>query len=142
MGAACCKTKSTQERQMSASGNGTLKAMFDRVDKEKKGYISIKNLQDLMRDDKTYFQGKDANHIMSKFGSDDKMTFDQFKGWWSSTYTTYNDDINLSRLVDELHDDGTPKQLSMIMEVPGAEDPSSHSFVQTSHSSNLAVSRS
>jgi len=147
MGAACCKSDGT-EMTKSQSHKNTLQVMFDRIDKEKKGYISTKNLEDLMRDDKTYFQGKDAEHIMSKYGEDGKMTFDQFRGWWGGTYTTYGDDMgasgmNLSKLVDEVNEE--QKQLDTIEEI--AEISENMSELQKgkeipSSTSNLAVNRS
>jgi Ca2+-binding EF-hand superfamily protein len=104
--------------------------MFDRLDKEKKGFISMKNLQDLMRDDKTYFQGKDASHIMQKYGTDEQMSFEEFQAWWGSTYTTYEDQ-NLGRIVDEVTQEFTA--MEAIPELPDNAPP---------HNSNVAVSRS
>jgi hypothetical protein len=37
---------------------------------------------------------------MNKYGSDSRMTFDQFETWWSSTYTTHNDS-ELRDMVDK-----------------------------------------
>lgn len=122
MGAACCKASGTDQLSNAESQKGTLHIMFDRIDKEKKGYISMKNLEDLMHDDAGFFQGKDTTHIMQKYGSDDKMTFEQFKGWWGSTYTTYGvaEEVNLSKLVDEVNDEKNNKeqqQLDPISEI-------------------------
>ena len=66
MGAACGKSSDSAAMGEGAKVGGTLGVMFDRFDKDKKGYISTDDLQNMMRDDKTHFQGKDANHI-SKF---------------------------------------------------------------------------
>jgi hypothetical protein len=75
--------------------------MFDRLDKEGKGYLDEKNLQNLLRDERSFFQGKDVVHILAKYGSDGRLTFEQFQGWWSSTYTTY-EDLDLGALVEEV----------------------------------------
>lgn len=69
MGQLCCKSKKSDWREAKkdeSNGDGTLHVMFNRFDKDRKGYISKDDLQKMMRDDKTHFQGKDANHI-SKF---------------------------------------------------------------------------
>ena len=87
MGAACAKSDSVVETATS-HGGGTVGVMFDRFDKERKGFISLKNLKDMMKDDKTHFQGRDADHIMNKYGSDGKMSLEEFRQWWNSTYTT------------------------------------------------------
>ena len=91
MGAACSKSDdaadSTPEGPHAAK-YGTVGVMFDRFDKERKGFISLKNLKDMMKDDKTHFQGRDADHIMNKYGTDGKMNVEEFKQWWNSTYTT------------------------------------------------------
>lgn len=118
MGASCCKASGTGGLSSTDTHKGTLHIMFDRIDKEKKGFISMKNLEDLMRDDKTYFKGKDTSHIMSKYGTDGKMTFEQFKGWWGSTYTTYgeSDGNNLGDLVDEVNNE-KKEQLATIAEL-------------------------
>ena len=65
MGATCCKSADGNGAGIHESG-GTLGYMFKRFDKDNKGYISTEDLQGVMKDDKTHFQGKDANHI-SKF---------------------------------------------------------------------------
>jgi len=148
MGAACCKAGGTDAA--AGGSGGTLEIMFNRIDKEKKGYISMKNLEDLMRDDKTYFQGKDTSHIMNKFGADNRMTFEQFKGWWGSTYTTYGEDnagnLNLSKLVDEVNQE-KKEQLETIVEISeNLADTKSHKLPQNKNSGGaldtLAVNRS
>ena len=66
MGQTCCKTKESAWRETKKDenkGDSTLHVMFNRFDKDRKGYISKDDLQKMMRDDKTHFQGKDANHI-------------------------------------------------------------------------------
>ena len=62
MGAACCKSAANDAAGGEESG-GTLGVMFNRFDRDKKGYISTEDLHRMMKDDKTHFQGKDANHI-------------------------------------------------------------------------------
>ena len=91
MGAACSKSDDDVVGSLPEGPNarhGTVGVMFDRFDKERKGYISLKNLKDMMKDDKTHFQGRDADHIMNKYGTDGKMGIEEFKQWWNSTYTT------------------------------------------------------
>lgn len=100
MGALCSKT-SVNNDVANTDGGGTVGVMFRNIDKEQKGYISMKNLSDLMRNDSSQFCGKGPDHVMQKYGTDGKMTFDQFKTWWSSTYTTYDDPASLQKLVDE-----------------------------------------
>lgn len=106
-------------------------AMFRRIDKEGKGYIDLHNLEDLMRDDKTYFQGRDASHIIEKYGVDGKMNFENFKVWWNSTYTTYNDDALMRIVQDAQSDMAYESQLDTIPELP-----------RVPHNSNVAISRS
>lgn len=65
MGAVCGKSNNATPP---VEEGGTLRVMFHRFDKDNKGFISTLDLQKMMRDDKTHFQGKDANHI-SKFSS-------------------------------------------------------------------------
>ena len=91
MGGACSKSDDDVLGSLPDGSNskyGTVGVMFDRFDKERKGYISLKNLKDMMEDDKTHFQGRDADHIMNKYGTDGKMNIEEFKQWWNSTYTT------------------------------------------------------
>ena len=89
MGAACSKSDDVAATPEGPNAKfGTVGVMFDRFDKERKGYISLKNLKDMMKDDKTHFKGRDADHIMNKYGTEGKMNLDQFKQWWTSTYTT------------------------------------------------------
>mmetsp|Transcript_31558 Transcript_31558/g.65922 ORF Transcript_31558/g.65922 Transcript_31558/m.65922 type:complete len:126 (+) Transcript_31558:142-519(+) len=125
MGAACSKSDATPV----GDEGGTLGVMFNRFDKEKKGYISLKNLEEMMKDDKMHFQGKDADHIMGKYGTDGKMNFQQFSTWWNSTYTTYNDGA-IANLVDEVQ---TEQRMEPIAEteLPGDQ-----------HITNKAVGRS
>jgi hypothetical protein len=85
---------------------GTLGVMFKRFDKHGKGFISRDDLKRVMADDKTHFGGNDVDRILEKYGTSGQMTFEQFKMWWGSTYTSYNDDDNaIAQLVDEVHDD-------------------------------------
>ncbi|GAX17751.1 hypothetical protein FisN_24Hh183 [Fistulifera solaris] len=130
MGQTCCKTKESdwREAKKDEGGDSTLRVMFNRFDKDRKGYISKDDLQKMMRDDKTHFQGKDANHIMEKYGTGDKMNFSAFELWWKSTYTTYSDDA-LSRMVEEV--EASPSLLDPIPELPDVP-----------HNSNIVVSRS
>lgn len=107
---------------------GTLGVMFRRIDKEGKGYIDLKNLEQLMKDDKTYFKGNTAAHIMEKYGNDGQMSLDNFAAWWGSTYTTYNDD-HMARLVEDAQEEN--EHLDVIPELP-----------EIPHNSNVAVSRS
>jgi hypothetical protein len=132
MGAVCCKSDATSDYRGGTQEGGTIGVMFRRIDKEDKGYISIQNLEAMMRDDKTHFQGKDANHIMEKYGTDGKMDFNAFKTWWGSTYTTYNEDA-LAKIVEEVQDEKEQEEqrLDSIPELP-----------EVPHNSNVAISRS
>ena len=131
MGAACCRsadgvgTGGGSAREL----GGTVGVMFRRIDKEGKGYINLKNLEDLMKDDRTHFKGDTATHIMEKFGNDGRMSLDNFSAWWGSTYTTYNDD-HMARLVEDAQEENE-QQLNVIPELP-----------EIPHNSNVAVSRS
>ena len=133
MGAACCKSADgarTGGGKASEQG-GTVGVMFRRIDKEGKGYIDLKNLEDLMKDDRTHFMGGTAAHIMEKFGNDGKMTLENFSAWWGSTYTTYNDD-HMARLVEDAQQlEENDQLLDIIPELP-----------EIPHNSNVAVSRS
>ena len=102
MGGACSKSDDVVDTAPEGPNakHGTVGVMFDRFDKERKGYISLKNLKDMMKDDKTHFQGRDADHIMNKYGTDGKMSLDEFKQWWNSTYTTM---VSRTRSVCVLH---------------------------------------
>lgn len=62
MGAACCKPADSNVDDVEQAG-GTLRVMFNRFDKDKKGFISMEDLQHMMKDDKTHFKGKDSSHI-------------------------------------------------------------------------------
>jgi Ca2+-binding EF-hand superfamily protein len=132
MGCSCSKASSSTEEARSGQEGGAVGAMFRRIDKEGKGYLDLHNLEVLMRDDKTYFQGRDASHIIEKYGVDGKMNFDQFKVWWNSTYTTYNDDA-LMRMVQDAQSDiaADSIHLDTIPELP-----------RVPHNSNVAISRS
>lgn len=123
------------------TGGGTLLVMFNRVDKEKKGYISEKNLRDLMRDEKTYFQGKDSQHIMDKYGTNGKISFEQFKTWWGATYTTYSDDMNIGSLVDEVQSE-QHQQEQQAIRAAAQEMATGLPPLDAPHNSNVAVSRS
>ena len=123
----CLWSKSTPEIIDPDPPGGTLGVIYSRFDKEKKGYISRRDLQSMMKDDKTHFQGKDVDHIMNKYGKDGKMDFNQFSTWWNSTYTTYNDG-DIANLVDEVDFD---QRMQTITELP-----------QDSHITNKAVGRS
>lgn len=116
MGAACSTKashpdESTSSKRKKGDGgdnyndpaiSGTVGVMFKRIDKDNKGYIDIDDLEKLMQEDKNYFQGKGASHIMNKYGNDDsKMGFTEFNTWWNSTYTTYNED-DIVNLVSEV----------------------------------------
>jgi ABC-type histidine transport system ATPase subunit len=109
-----CGSSNRQTQEPPAAG-GTLVVMFRRLDKDNKGYISIKDLKVMMKDDKTHFQGRDAEHIMNKFGTNGTMSFEQFTHWWGSTYTTYADEGILQDLVDEV--DADNEHLEVITEV-------------------------
>jgi len=134
MGALNCKSADgggTKPGKADEAG-GTLGVMFKRIDKEGKGYIDLNNLEQLMKDDKTYFKGNSASHIMEKYGNDGQMTLDNFSAWWNSTYTTYNDD-HLAQLVEDAQEENAKDQnvLDVIPELP-----------EVPHNSNVAVSRS
>jgi hypothetical protein len=80
---------------------GPLHSMFQRIDKEGKGYVNKNNLDNLMKNDKSFFAGKGPTYILEKYGSDGKMTFEQFVLWWNSTYTTYNDE-DIEHIVNDV----------------------------------------
>jgi hypothetical protein len=165
MGAACFKSAgavdtsassaaaaANQHHRRSTGGTGnagsppeqsTVRTIFDRLDKEKKGYLNEKNLQDLLRDERSFFQGKDATHILNKFGSDNKITFEQFKGWWSSTYTTY-EDLDLGALVDEVSADQSKQQQGkpVSRRKSSLDETSDMDASSPPLNSNVAVSRS
>ena len=128
MGSLCFKPAKAPAEPEPASG--TLGIMFARFDKEKKGYISRQDLQAMMKDDKTHFQGRDVDHIMNKYGTDGKMDFNQFSTWWNSTYTTYNDG-DIANLVDQVH--AEQQHMETIEETELPNDP---------HITNKAVGRS
>jgi EF hand len=101
MGATCCKAAETNQDE--AHPGGTLGVMFKRIDKDGKGYIDLRDLKALMKDDyKAYFQGRGAEHIMAKYGQDGQMSLENFRHWWNSTYTSYNDDAALAKTIDEV----------------------------------------
>jgi len=132
MGALNCKSADgagAGGRKKDDEEGGTLGVMFRRIDKEGKGYIDLNNLEQLMKDDKTYFKGNTATHIMEKFGNDGQMTLDNFSAWWGSTYTTYSDD-HMARLVEDAQEENE-QHLDVIPELP-----------EVPHNSNVAVSRS
>lgn len=81
--------------------------IFQRIDKDGKGYLSLDDLKALMKDDlKAYFPaGRGAEHMMGKYGNDGKLTLEQFDLWWNSTYTTYNNEDAIGKLVDEALED-------------------------------------
>ena len=154
MGAACCKQSletttatATQASRNVDARSGTLQALFERMDKDKTGYISTKNLQDMMRDDKTYFQGKDAAYIVSKYGTDGKLSFEQFQNWWGSTYTTYDqsdDNMNIGNLVDEVKAEQLQQRrpTSSMHTIEELADSLPADALQVPHHTNVAVSRS
>jgi hypothetical protein len=127
--------------------DGTVRVLFDRLDREKKGYIDEKNLKHLLRDDdRSFFQGRDVSHILAKYGSDNRLTYEQFQGWWSSTYTTY-EDLELGALVEEVT--AEQKRLKKASDVrpmePLDEETTMHMPVDAMEpplNSNLVVSRS
>jgi hypothetical protein len=125
-----CFSKNRQlnsDSSLDDGGSVVVKAMFDRFDKERKGYISKKNLQDLMRNDQTTLN---CNHIMEKYGTDGQLNYEQFKTWWCSTYTTYNDDATLDQIVEEVKEELQEQRLPPIGEMSEVRN------------SNVAVSRS
>lgn len=95
-----------------------------------KGYIDQKNLSDLMKDDKTFFAGKGAVHIIEKYGIDGKMEMEQFTTWWNSTYTSYNEDA-LAQLVDDAQTEDAVEHVGSMPKRPYGP-----------HNSDVAVSRS
>ena len=103
MGGLCTKAE-VKEPTLAERNERTARSIFDRFDKDKSGYISKENLQQIIQDDKA-FRNTDVEHILSKFGDDGKLSFEQFKFWWNSTYTTYNDD-NIKQIMDELDAEG------------------------------------
>lgn len=87
-----CGSKAPVETIPENTEGGTLGLMFRRMDKGNTGFLTLMELKEMMKDDKHHFKGKDAGHIMEKYGTDGKMSFQQFSTWWNSTYTTYNND--------------------------------------------------
>lgn len=105
MGGLCSKPE-VKELTPEQRNERTARSIFDKFDKDKSGWISKENLQQIIQDDKA-FGNADVEHILSKFGDDGKMSFEQFKYWWNSTYTTYNDD-NIKQILEELDAEGGP----------------------------------
>jgi len=103
MGGLCTKPE-VKTLSMAERNERTARGIFERFDKDKSGFISKENLQQIIQDDKA-FRNADVEHILSKFGENDKLSFEQFKFWWNSTYTTYNDD-NIKQILDELDAEG------------------------------------
>lgn len=120
----CVHSKNIPEHE----DDSLLHTMFKKFDKEGKGYISRDNLQKMMKGDKTH--RNDVDHTLAKFGTDDKMSLQQFELWWGSTYTTYNDDAALGKMVDEVHEEQS--HLPQITEMDELAP----------HNSNVAISRS
>jgi hypothetical protein len=152
MGAACSRGSGGQTASNGGGGTGgggvessggTLKVMFDRIDKEKKGHISRKNLHAMMMDDKTHFQGSDVDRILAKYGSNDQMSFMEFKSWWNSTYTTYGDN-DLERIVDEVDEEeaAAAAQHQHMDTLAENDDDGPIPLPKNQHISNVAVSRS
>lgn len=135
MGASCCKSSDALGSGTVPAGTGaqseTLLVMFRRIDKEGKGYINLKNLEDLMKDGKANFAGKGADHIMEKYGTDGRMEIEHFTTWWNSTYTSYNEDA-LAQIVEDAQADNILEQHMEPFPV--------HPIVP--HNSDVAVSRS
>lgn len=135
MGCSSSKGAPTEEEGLS-----TIEVMFRQFDRNRKGYISLEDLQLMMKEDPAvsstglHIQNDDARHIMNKYGSDGKLTLDQFKLWWNSTYTTYNNEDEISRLVNEVQDEITP--MDCIPEFPETTS------LKAPHNSFVAVSRS
>jgi hypothetical protein len=107
MGGLCTKPQE-KELTLDERNERTVRGIFDRFDKDGSGYISKVNLKQIITDDKT-FKNADVEHILSKFGEDGKMSFEQFKHWWYSTYTSYNDD-NIRQILQELDAEGGPNK--------------------------------
>ena len=91
MGACCCKGDASIRNVKHDEGR-TLRIMFRKLDSDKKGYISTEKLKDLLRDDRINIGEKGADYIMEKYGTDGKMSEGQFKVWWRSTSSLFNDD--------------------------------------------------
>lgn len=134
MGGLCSTNKNVSNRKHLRQGDSTAAVLFQQIDQEGKGYISLKNLEKFMRDrtgeNNTNITGSigsttapipinhgtDAKYIMNKYGTDNIMKFEQFQAWWSSTYTTYNDDT-IAKFVQEADADmSTHLDLPMIPE--------------------------
>ena len=103
MGALCTKAEAAVPT-MEERNDKLCRDIFDRFDKDKSGFISKENLKQIIQDDKT-FRNTDVDHILSKYGTDGKMSYENFKFWWNSTYTTYNDD-NIQEIMAELEAEG------------------------------------
>ena len=89
MGAACCKEADTVSdlpgRQREDS---TLRTLFDRFDVDNSGYIDKENLKQVLKDDKWMGNEDNIDRILEKYGTDGKITFQEFQNWWHSSYTT------------------------------------------------------
>ena len=64
-----------------------------------------------MKNDKSFFAGKGPSYILEKYGTDDKMTLEQFVQWWNSTYTTYDDEV-IEQIVQDAKKEQSHQQLS------------------------------
>lgn len=104
MGALCTKADPVEEMTPEEREELKLKTIFSRFDKDNSGVISKENLKQLIQDDKT-FGDADVDHILNKFGDDEQLSYEQFKFWWNSTYTSYNDD-NIKQILEDLHNEG------------------------------------
>ena len=126
MGALC----SRQQSATPVADQSTAAVLFRRIDKDAKGYICLTDLQALMKDDlKAYFpEGRGAEHIVDKYGTNGRLTQEQFDVWWNSTYTTYGNDEALSKLVDEALEDDSDHNVLVGQTIPS--------------NANVAVSRS
>ena len=121
MGACCCKTAKLENSSIynvaQSKVGGPIHSMFQRIDKEGKGYINKNNLEDIMKNDKSFFAGKGPSYILEKYGTDGKMTLEQFVVWWNSTYTTYNDET-IEQIVQEAKKEQQNNQSSSTPKMP------------------------
>lgn len=115
MGALCTKAEAAVPT-LEERNDKLCRGIFDRFDKDKSGFITKENLKQIIQDDKT-FRNTDVDHILSKYGTDGKMSYENFKFWWNSTYTTYNDD-NINDIMAELEAEGATEDASALASPP------------------------
>lgn len=126
MGAACFKDSSTVDEP-----TNPVQVMFQRIDKKKKGYLDKSDLEKLMNDEML----GDADKIIQKYGTNNKMTYQNFELWWNSTYTTYNED-EITKLVEEANVQDSKSRQQSFNDLDMIKEDAEF------HNSNVAVHRS